>query len=179
VHRVPAATRRTALAGVLAAQLGVLAAVGAYLGTGGSWAPDGGLQQIDVLTLRERVPGVSALGGTPTLVVGAGDQRDERCRHQLELALDRRGGPIGLGPAYGLVVLLPPDSPSPAGAARRRPDTVVRVDVDGLLPRLALPADGCRPGYVVVAPDDTVRYRTLDPGWGEHAGEQSVLLDAT
>ncbi|MDP9436935.1 MAG: hypothetical protein M3P93_17830, partial [Actinomycetota bacterium] len=46
--------------------------------------------------------------------------------------------------------------------------------------RLALHAAavGCQPGYALLAGDGTVRYRSYDPDWPQHAFEQEVLLDA-
>lgn len=43
-----------------------------WFATGNSSAPDGGLQQIGMLMLDERVPGVSAVDGRPTMVVVTG-----------------------------------------------------------------------------------------------------------
>lgn len=55
--------------GVMA--LGVVMVVG-WFATGHPSAPDHGLQQIDVLMLSERVAGVDAVDGRPTMVVAAG-----------------------------------------------------------------------------------------------------------
>jgi hypothetical protein len=40
-----------------------------WLGTGHAAGPDGGLLQVDVLSLHEKVPGVVPVGGRPTMVV--------------------------------------------------------------------------------------------------------------
>ncbi|MCU1672029.1 MAG: hypothetical protein JWN77_142 [Frankiales bacterium] len=48
--------------------LGVLLTAG-WFATGHASAPDRGLQQIDVLSLHERVPGVEAVRSKPTMVV--------------------------------------------------------------------------------------------------------------
>jgi hypothetical protein len=73
-----------------------------WLLTGNPSAPDGGLQQIDMITLEERVPGVDAVGGRPTMVVVTG----QRCP-------SRPPEPRRLDERFGLVV-----SPD-AGLARR------------------------------------------------------------
>ncbi len=52
--------------------------VAAWFATGHASAPDAGLQQLDVLSLHERVPGVEAVGGRPTMVVAACDGRFDR-----------------------------------------------------------------------------------------------------
>lgn len=43
-----------------------------WFATGNASAPDAGLQQIDLLMLDERVPGVEAVDGRPTMVVVTG-----------------------------------------------------------------------------------------------------------
>ncbi len=129
---------------VLAVQAVSTALVVGWFATGHASAPDDGLLQLDVLSLSERVAGVEAVGGRPTMLV---------------LTCDRlRVRPRQLSPAYGLVV-----STDPALAAR-----------------LALPLAPvqCQPGYVLLAGDSVVRYRTYDPGWQDHAFEQQVLLEA-
>ena len=62
------ATRRERVLVAAVVTLGVLLTVG-WLGSGRPSAPDDGLQQIGMITLRERVPGVSAEDGRPTMVV--------------------------------------------------------------------------------------------------------------
>ena len=57
------------VAGVMA--LGVALAV-QWFAAGNPSAPDHGLQQIDILMLHERVPGIDAVDGRPTMVVAAG-----------------------------------------------------------------------------------------------------------
>jgi len=78
---------------VLALQAVAVALVVAWIATGHASAPDDGLQQIGVLSLSERVPGVEAVGGRPTMVVLSCDPAPPR-------ALD---------PAYGLVVSADPE----------------------------------------------------------------------
>jgi hypothetical protein len=61
-----------------------------WFATGNASAPDDGLQQIGILMLDERVPGVQAVDGRPTMVVATGQgcpPRDPRPR-----ALDERFG---------------------------------------------------------------------------------------
>ena len=84
---------------VLAVQSVAIALTAAWFVTGHASAPDAGLLQLDLLSLRERVPGVAAVEGRPTMVVLTCDRlgREERA----------------LPPAYGLVV-----STDPALAAR-------------------------------------------------------------
>lgn len=54
---------------VLALQVLCVALVVGWFGTGHASAPDHGLLQLDVLTLHERVDGLGAQGGRPTMVV--------------------------------------------------------------------------------------------------------------
>ena len=79
---------------VLAVQaLGVVLVAG-WFAAGHASAPDAGLQQLDVLSLSERVDGVAAVDGRATMVVVT-------CPAQLP---DRRA----LDPAYGLVISTDP-----------------------------------------------------------------------
>ena len=73
---------------VLAVQAVATALVAAWFATGHASAPDDGLLQLDVLSLSERVPGVTAVDGRPTMVV-------LQCGPAPERTLDE---------AYGLVV---------------------------------------------------------------------------
>lgn len=127
---------------VLGVQAVASALVAGWFATGHAAAPDAGLLQLDVLSLAERVDGVEAVGGRPTMLVLT-------CP-----ALPRP--PRELSRAYGLVVSTDPD----------------------LARRLALPlaTAECQAGYVLLDASSTVRYRTYDPGWAEHAFEQEVLL---
>jgi len=61
-----------------------------WFATGNASAPDGGLQQIDIITLNERVLGVEAVDGRPTMVVVTG----QRCppRQPQPRQLDERFG---------------------------------------------------------------------------------------
>ena len=53
---------------VIAVQVVAAALVVGWFATGHASAPDDGLQQLDVLSLDEAVPGVTAVDGRPTLV---------------------------------------------------------------------------------------------------------------
>ena len=89
----PAAPRRQARRGVrlvLAVQVLSVALVAGWFATGHASAPDAGLQQLDLLSLNERVPGLTAVDGRPTMVVVT-------CAAQVP---DRRE----LSQEYGLVV---------------------------------------------------------------------------
>ena len=54
---------------VLGTQALALALVAGWFATGHASAPDDGLLQLDLLSLSERVPGVQAVDGRPTMVV--------------------------------------------------------------------------------------------------------------
>ena len=54
---------------MLAVQAVAAALVAGWFATGHASAPDDGLLQLDVLSLSERVPGVTAVDGRPTMVV--------------------------------------------------------------------------------------------------------------
>lgn len=82
------AGHRTDAAVVLAVQAVSAVLVAGWFATGHASAPDDGLLQLGVLSLSERVPGVAAVDGRPTMVVV-----------QCGPAPPRR-----LDPAYGLVV---------------------------------------------------------------------------
>lgn len=159
--------RRRPLAALLAAQA---LAVGAVLAWGltNPLAPDDGLQQLDALTLVDRVEGVDALGGRPTIYLAPGDLDDPECAAELGEFLERR-----TDPGYPAVLLLT------AGPVPETRTTVVR-DAARLVRALALEdaVTGCRPGYALVNGDGVVRYRTYDPGYGSHGQEQRVLLDS-
>lgn len=79
---------RRDVAVVLAVQAGSTLLVAGWFATGHASAPDDGLLQLDVLSLSERVPGVTAVDGRPTMVV-------VQCGPAPERRLDE---------AYGLVV---------------------------------------------------------------------------
>lgn len=68
---------------------------GGWFGTGHASAPDGGLLQLDVLSLSERVPGVEPADGRPTLL--------------LLTCPARLPAPRTLSPAYGFAVSTDPD----------------------------------------------------------------------
>jgi hypothetical protein len=59
---------------VVGLQVAALALTAGWFATGNPGAPDDGLQQIAVLTLHERVDGVDALDGRPTMVVVTGQR---------------------------------------------------------------------------------------------------------
>jgi hypothetical protein len=67
--------------------------VAGWFATGHASAPDAGLQQLDVLSLSERVPGLTADRGRPTMAVFTCDDRYDR-------TLDER---------YGLYLLAEPE----------------------------------------------------------------------
>lgn len=75
---------------VLVVQTVATALVAGWFVTGHASAPDAGLQQLDLLSLDEPVPGLAAVDGRPTMVVVT-------C--PAEAAYERR-----LSRAYGLVV---------------------------------------------------------------------------
>lgn len=58
-------------------------------------------------------------------------------------------------------------------------DAQVRVTADPGIARaygLRRPDGGIGPGYAIVDPSGRVRYRTYDPGVGEHGEEIAILL---
>lgn len=165
---------RTSALRVLAFNAAIVLALSTYVLTGGSLAPDFGLQQLDMITLDERVPGVEGVDALPTLFVLAGSSEATLCARQLLVAAQRRGQSNGLPVTAGLV-LVTRDGRGPAVRGAR-----YEADSSGTLARaLALPraAETCAPGYAVVDPGGRVRYRSYDPRWAEHAFEQLVLLD--
>ncbi len=91
----PAAPVRRDVGVVLAVQALAVALVAGWFATGHPSAPDAGLLQIDLLSLSERVPGLVAVDGRPTMVVLT-------CPDRLP-GPDRR-----LDEAYGLIVSTDP-----------------------------------------------------------------------
>ncbi len=79
---------------MLVVQVAGVVLVAGWSAAGHASAPDAGLQQLDVLSLSERVPGTAAVGGRPTMVVVT-------CPARLP---DRRE----LDPSYGLVISTDP-----------------------------------------------------------------------
>jgi len=65
----PAVPVRRDVGLVLAVQAVAIALVAGWFATGHPSAPDAGLLQIDLLSLSERVPGLIAVDGRPTMVV--------------------------------------------------------------------------------------------------------------
>ena len=63
---------------VLAVQVLSVVLVTGWFATGHASAPDAGLHQLDVLSLDERVPGLEAEDGRPTMVVVTCDGRYDR-----------------------------------------------------------------------------------------------------
>lgn len=137
---------------VALAQVVVVALVVGWFTTGHASAPDDGLLQLDVLSLHERVPGLDAQDGKPTMLVVTGPPTPH-CLGEVQWAQDHP-----LSPAYSRVLVS-----DPAEAER-----------------LALPAAArrCQPGYVLLDASGMVRYRSYDPGWAQHLQEQEILLES-
>lgn len=138
---------------VLATQAVFAALAAGWFATGHVSAPDHGLRQLDVLSLHERVPGVAAVGGRPTVVVAP----SPGCPQQARAEVAGAGRPGGLPRTYGLVVLTDP--------------ALVRALALGRSLR------ECLPGYALLDRAGYVRYRTYDPGLARHVDEQRVLLE--
>lgn len=83
-----------------------VALVVGWFATGHASAPDHGLQQIDLLMLGERVPGVEAVDGRPTMVVVVGE-----CEvpppSQIDLDLERYGLVVSTDPELARRLALP------------------------------------------------------------------------
>ena len=139
---------------VSATQAVVTTLVIAWFATGHASAPDGGLQQLDMLLLHERVPGLTV--SQPTMIISAGS-----CPAEARAAAVRHGRSDGLPLRYGLRLLDP-------------------VRDAALVRALALGRSltRCQPGYALVDAAGFVRYRTYDAQLAEHADEQRVLLGA-
>jgi DNA-binding transcriptional LysR family regulator len=107
------------VAGVQLLSLGLVAG---WFAAGHASAPDGGLHQIDVLHLSERVPGVTAVGGRPTMVVVT-------CPSLLDgrRSLDERYGfVVSTDPALARRLALPRAVDCQAGYVLLDGDSVVR-----------------------------------------------------
>ena len=108
---------------VLAVQaLGTALVVG-WLGSGRPGAPDAGLQQLDLLMLSERVPGVEPVDGRPTMLVVTSPECPDP-------------GPRRLDARYGLVVSTDPvlaDRLALPAAARGCSPGYVLMDGSGVL----------------------------------------------
>ena len=89
------------VAGVMT--LGVALVVG-WFATGHPSAPDHGLQQIDLLMLNEKVPGVDAVDGRPTMVVAAG--QCEQDGHHARTLDDEYGLVVSTDPALARLLAL-------------------------------------------------------------------------
>lgn len=139
---------------VAAAQAMITALVIAWFATGHSSAPDGGLQQLDLLSLHERVPGLNVT--RPTMIISV-----STCPAEARAAVARHGRSDGLPLRYGLRLLDPV----------RDADLVRALALGRSLAR-------CQPGYALVDAAGFVRYRTYDAQLADHADEQRVLLGA-
>jgi len=168
------------LAGLLTAQAALTTLVVAYALAGGAMKPDHGLEQLGLLSLDERVPGLAGTGRAALVVVsGTGPA----CERKVAEAADRRDRPLGLPTEYDLVVLqTSPDVPGFSSVGTQdRPGIIESLDLGGELARrlaLSRALTGCHPGYAVMTPDGVVRYRTYDDDWQRHGGEQMTLLQA-
>lgn len=151
---VRAGSPRRGRATVFSLQAVCLALVLGWFATGHASAPDAGLQQLDVLTLHERVAGLDAFGGRATMVVLTCASAPAR--------------PRTLDPAYGLAVSTDGD------LARRVALPLATRCASGARDNDNDNRDN--DGYVLIDPAGFVRYRSYDPGWFEHAAEQEVLL---
>jgi len=100
----PTSTRtRYGTAAVLALLVTCSALVAGWFATGHASAPDHGLLQLDILSLDERVPGLEAVGGRPTMVVFTCPQEQPPAR---TLSPDF-GLTISTDPALAQTVALP------------------------------------------------------------------------
>ena len=90
---MPARGRPRCVALVVSVQALVVVLVLAWFETGHASAPDGGLQQLDILVVHEQVPGLTPVGGRPAIVCTGG-----RCPQPGRLAVARRNEPGHLGP---------------------------------------------------------------------------------
>jgi len=183
--RLPAPRRqqRRTLLSLLAVQAIVVAAVLAYA-IQLPLQPDHGLQQLDALTLHDRVPGVTAVDRRPTLYIATGPLAAPHCRAMAGRLVSHRGKADGLSGDFAVVLLVPGARTSTAPAETAQDDryTQIREDPGGrTAAALALPdaARHCRPGYAVVDLTGVIRYRTYDPDYGRHSQEQAILLQAT
>jgi hypothetical protein len=118
-------SHRTDVVVVIGLQALCVALVAGWSLTGHATAPDDGLQQIDLLMLSERVPGIGALEGKPTMVVTPGRGCDDAA------------APEGhLSDAFSLVVDPDPGLARrlglPAAAERCQPGYAL-VDRDGVV----------------------------------------------
>lgn len=108
---------------VVGVQLVAVALTVGWFATGGTTAPDDGLQQIDMLTLHERVPGVEAVDGRPTMLVVTHDDCPDP-------------GPRRLDARYGLRITTDPRLAEslalPAAVERCQPGYVL-LDADGVV----------------------------------------------
>jgi len=118
-------TRPSGVRLVLGVQLAAVALTAGWFAAGNAGAPDDGLQQIDMLTLHERVPGVDAVDGRPTMVVVTG----QGCPA-------REPEPRRLDERYGLVISPDRDLARrlalPAAAERCQPGYAL-LDGDGVV----------------------------------------------
>ena len=110
--------------------------VAGWFATGNSSAPDAGLQQLDLLSLSELVPGVAAVDGRPTMIVVTCDASPDLPRQ--------------LDPAYGLVVTTDPELADrlalPLATAECQPGYVL-LDADSLVRYRTYDPDGHRHSF--------------------------------
>ncbi|MHB8452276.1 MAG: thioredoxin domain-containing protein [Mycobacteriales bacterium] len=169
--------------------------------------PDHGLAQLDALTLHARVLGLDVPPGRATLVVAEGTGPTCAAKVAQAAARRGRSGGVpdiygvvvlmsgagtggaGAGGAGGAGAGgAGAGGAGGAGAggaggagAGGAGGVILEADPGGSLARaLALPdaATSCTPGYAVVNGHGVVRYRTYDPNWQAHGGEESILLAA-
>ena len=161
------------LKGLIIFQLIAVASVLAYA-MHNPLVPDHGLQQIDALSLNEQVSGLRAVDKLPTFVLFPGDQTTATCRDHLNKFLAVYGINGGLQPQYRLIVITNTRPPN-LGQIKAQTDPS-----GSLAHQLALPESTthCAPGYAILDGESHLRYRTYDPEYQVHAGEQNILLSA-
>jgi hypothetical protein len=107
---------------VLAVQVLGVVLVAGWLAAGHASAPDAGLQQLDLPSLSDRVPGVSAVDGRPTMVVVTCPAEVPQRR---ELSQEY-GLVVSTDPELGARLALPRATECQAGYVLLDADSVVR-----------------------------------------------------